>query len=168
METDVTGPSMNARITSLEPDARAAALLTDCGLDAGDLADNVRLELYGLDRMGHLAALVGLEHCAPHGLLRSLAVAPAHRGRGHARRLVAHVEQHAHRTGITGLYLLTETAEDFFASLGYRRIERQSAPATVQATEQFRNRCPASAACMVKLLGEPATAPDLPGWPGDS
>ena len=48
--------------------------------------------------------------------------------------------------------LLTQTARDFFAHLGYRVIERTEAPEEVQGSEEFRSLCPASAICMVKII----------------
>jgi N-acetylglutamate synthase-like GNAT family acetyltransferase len=48
--------------------------------------------------------------------------------------------------------LLTQTARDFFAHLGYRVIDRSEAPEEVQGSEEFRSLCPASATCMVKMI----------------
>lgn len=49
-------------------------------------------------------------------------------------------------------FLLAEGAAAFFAALGFREIERQSAPAEITATMQFEQLCPSSAICMVKEL----------------
>lgn len=87
-------------------------------------------------------------------LLRSLSVAPELRGTGLGRRLVQELESLARSRHITEVVLLTTTAQDFFSRLGYRAIERASAPQSVHASEEFPTLCPAPAACMLKQLGQ--------------
>jgi amino-acid N-acetyltransferase len=99
-----------------------------------------------------IAGVVGMEVADDAGLLRSLAVADARRGGGVASRLVDALEAHARDAGIRTLYLLTTTAEGFFARRGYARTERADVPDAIAATAEFRNICPASAACMAKPL----------------
>lgn len=96
--------------------------------------------------------VVGLELYRPHGLLRSLAVQPSARGRGCGLALVRAAELHAAEHGVRTLHLLTETAEDFFAALGYRVAERKIAPEAIRETRQFSGLCPDSAAFMSKSL----------------
>jgi len=45
-------------------------------------------------------------------------------------------------------WLLTTTAADFFAALGFSRVPRDAAPPAVRATEQFARLCPESAVLM--------------------
>src|SRR4051812_14865939 len=66
--------------------------------------------------------LVGLELSGAVGLLRSLAVQQGNRGAGHGTALVRYAEDHARAYGVRDLFLLTTTAEAFFARLGYRSI----------------------------------------------
>ena len=61
-------------------------------------------------------------------------------------------EDYAKSMEMDSLYLLTLTAEGFFKKCGYRPIARDSAPAEIQETTEFRNLCPASAVCMVRHL----------------
>ena len=96
--------------------------------------------------------VVGLEIYGTDALLRSLAVDPAARGRGCAKALVGQAEQHARQCGARRLYLLTASAADFFARLGYKRLERDGAPAAIRATSEFAALCPASSVFMVKEL----------------
>jgi N-acetylglutamate synthase-like GNAT family acetyltransferase len=60
--------------------------------------------------------------------------------------------QQASRRGVASLYLLTTTAEPLFARWGFRRIERDAAPAAVRATKQFASLCPSSAVMMALAL----------------
>jgi N-acetylglutamate synthase-like GNAT family acetyltransferase len=50
------------------------------------------------------------------------------------------------------MYLLTMTAEGFFARRGYLRIARGSAVPEIQATSEFTLLCPDSSVLMVKAL----------------
>lgn len=98
--------------------------------------------------------VVGLEPFGAVGLLRSLAVAPSARGRGLGAELTRALERRAAALGITQLYLLTTTAETFFAGLGYRAIPRGDAPPPIRGTTEFRELCATTSVCMVKTLVE--------------
>jgi amino-acid N-acetyltransferase len=96
--------------------------------------------------------LVGLEIFGDVALLRSLVVAPDRRGRGDGQRLLEHAENHARSSGVRTIYLLTTTAEGFFARHGFARLARDDAPAAIQSTREFAGICPASSAFMGKVL----------------
>jgi amino-acid N-acetyltransferase len=144
-------PASKPRIAAIEFDEDVGALLTRCGLPAAD-ADASGIRLYGCRRAGALAGIVGLEPYGSVGLLRSLAVAEGARTHGLGHALVAHVEKVAARSGVRELYLLTTTAADFFARLGYANASRRAAPAAIAATTQFTGLCPSSATFMSKTL----------------
>ena len=95
---------------------------------------------------------MGLEILEETGLLRSVAVDEAHRGTGLGKELVEAMEEHARKQGVQELYLLTETAEGFFAGLGYRKLSREDAPPGIAGTAQFAELCPASSCFMVKRI----------------
>ncbi len=99
-----------------------------------------------------LVGCVGLEVLGEVGLLRSVAVDESHRGTGLGKELVAAMEEHAKDAGVRDLYLLTTTAEGFFAGLGYRKLSREEAPGAIAGTEQFSSLCPSSSSLMVKTL----------------
>jgi len=96
--------------------------------------------------------LVGLEHFGDVALLRSLVVAPERRGRGEGLRLLGHAESQARSSGVRAIYLLTTTAEPFFAKCGYSKAPRETAPAAIRGTREFAGICPASSAFMIKRL----------------
>ena len=98
------------------------------------------------------SGLVGLEHFGDVALLRSLVVAPDRRSRGEGLALLEHAERAARARGVKSLYLLTTTAENFFAKRGYVRVPRESAPRAIQATREFAGICPASSAFMCRNL----------------
>ena len=90
------------------------------------------------------------------GLLRSVCVEPAQRGTGLGRRLVERTEYVARHRGVDELFLLTETAAEWFERLGFTPDRRESAPAPLQASPEFTGACPVSAALLRKRLDRPA------------
>ena len=132
------------------------ALLAECALPFGDLTETHLREFLvcrdGGRDSGRLVATAGLELCDDAVLLRSLAVAATHRGRGLATRLVDTLERRARAKRLRVMFLLTTTAPGFFAARGFRPVERQLVPASSAATTEFRSLCPASALCMSKRL----------------
>lgn len=144
---------LSAAIRPLAIDAQAQQLLAACGLPIDDLQDAANhLQLFGCRDDGGLVGLVGLEMHGADVLLRSLAVADSARDQGLGAALVAYAEQHAANHGAQAIYLLTTSAEDFFARRGYKLAERATAPQAIAATRQFAGLCPAAAAFMYKRL----------------
>jgi amino-acid N-acetyltransferase len=140
-------------------------LLAECALPVADVSYSSLLQFFGVRVGDALVAVVGLELYPPFALLRSLAVAPAFRGRGLARKLVAFAESFAAAQNIEALFLLTTTAESFFQRLGYSPASRGAAPAAIQGTSQFAGLCPSSSAFLSKQVtlvrANPAVTPDL-------
>jgi len=126
-------------------------MLANAGLPTADLGTS-DLQLWLLEAGGALVGVIALERFGSEALLRSLAVAPAHRKRGVGRRLVARLEEDARAAGVRRLVLLTETAETFFRSLDYRVIDRSSVGEAPRQSAEFRSLCPVSAICMSKTL----------------
>ena len=102
---------------------------------------------------GRLVGVVGLETCCDrYALLRSTAVEPEWRGRRLGKVLVERAIRDAESRGIEALYLLTTTAERYFPTFGFTRVERSDVPDEVKAMEEFRSACPASATVMTLAL----------------
>lgn len=133
-------------------DARVGALLSTHRLPTSDLGDGTPVLLFGCTDGDHLRGIVGLELFDGAALLRSLVVPDDERGGGVGAALVAHAEQLAIDRRAEAMYLLTETAEGYFARLGYARTDRSTAPPAIAGTTQFSRLCPASSAFMAKLL----------------
>ena len=95
---------------------------------------------------------VGLERYGENGLLRSLAVEPDYRRQGLGARLLAAIEARAASGVVRTLYLLTTTAESFFAARGYTVTDRNNVPEAIGGTSEFQSMCPDSAVCMAKRL----------------
>jgi amino-acid N-acetyltransferase len=140
---------------------RIQALLAACGLPAEDLTPALLAGFLVATEAGTVVGCVGLERVADGALLRSLAVEPAHRGRGIAERLCDNAEELALAAGAGTLYLLTTTAAEYFEARGFERVPREALPASVRATAQFRELCPTTAVAMTKPTGT-QTRPPLP------
>jgi len=127
------------------------SLLGAAALPVEDLDDaNVRF-IVALQNDEPVAA-IGLESFDGAGLLRSLVVRADLRGSGIGGQLVDALESLARDSGMDRLVLLTQTAAPFFLRRGYRAIDREQAPYSVQSSAEFRSLCPASATCMIKPL----------------
>lgn len=132
------------------------ALLERLHLPAQDLgAPN---QTFVVARSGdELVGCVALERHGDDALLRSLAVLPRLQGAGVGKALCREALAEAERSRTRALYLLTTTAEPFFARAGFRRIDRSSVPAGVATSLEFRALCPSSAVCMERVLVPGAT-----------
>jgi amino-acid N-acetyltransferase len=100
-------------------------------------------------------ALVGsaaLEYYGPAALLRSVAVDPMLRGQDLGHQLTRAALDLARQRGVKTVYLLTETAGDFFPRFGFRPIARSAVDPAVQQSVEFRSACPASAQVLVAAL----------------
>jgi len=141
---------MRAETISLNTEVEA--LLTEAQLPVADLASSRSLNLLGIRDGGRLLGVVGVEVYGRVGLLRSLAVEPAHRNSGLGVSLVSNAETWAAEQGVETLYLLTTTAAQFFVRRGYEAVPRSEAPAAIAATAQFSDLCPTSSTFMRKVL----------------
>jgi amino-acid N-acetyltransferase len=128
------------------------ALLASSGLPAADLTPAHLRSFWVVRDAEGLGGVVGLEPRGRTALLRSLAVRADRRGGGVGAELLAHAEAQARALGIAALYLLTTTAERFFAARGYEATARDTAPSEIRATAEFAELCPVSSICMTKRL----------------
>jgi amino-acid N-acetyltransferase len=134
------------------PHQTAVALLGGEGLPISDLTDQHLEHFFFSGPDESPTGLVGLEVYGTDALLRSLVVAADTRAMGLGSTLVKHAQDYAASREVRAIYLLTMTAEAFFARLGYRRIDRAEAPTSIQSTHEFASLCPASSVFMTKRL----------------
>ena len=122
-------------------DFRAALEVADLptlDLDEGDAT-------YFTDEAGSFGGLVRFGDIA---LLRSIVVPRAKQGHGLGTDMLAGLIGAARKSGAREVWLLTTTAEGFFAANGFERVARTDAPAAIAATSQFKDICPDTAALM--------------------
>jgi amino-acid N-acetyltransferase len=131
--------------------AAVTALLRSCGLPHQDIAPHLPHFLVARDA-GRVIGVIGLEVHGSDGLLRSLAVSEDRRSEGVARRLYALLLGKARALQLSRLYLLTTSAQGFFEMLGFRAVERETVPAAIRTSEEFRSLCPDTATCMARAI----------------
>lgn len=134
------------------PNAEVLSLLTGAGLPTSDLKDSAPRRFCGLYQDDVLIGAVGVELHLPAGLLRSLVVAPSHRGLGAGASLLDRAERLAADAGVRDLFLLTTNSSPLFERHGYRHVARAEAPPSISQSQQFSGICPETAAFMVKRL----------------
>jgi amino-acid N-acetyltransferase len=144
---------MDAPPITIRPAAAGEIPAVEALLEGGRLpVDGVRemgdLMLVALEG-GRIVGSAGLEIYGTAGLLRSVATAESARGRGVGQLLVERALGVARERGLRRVYLLTETAADFFPRFGFRSVPRGDIDAAVQRSPEFAHLCPASAVAMV-------------------
>jgi amino-acid N-acetyltransferase len=129
--------------------ASVADLLQACKLPYEDLNIAKGIFLSYHDKDGDMIGSGGLEFYSKYALLRSVAVNEIHRGKRIGEEIVNDLHSRASAKSIREIYLLTETAHDFFIKLGFKDVDRNSVPTVVKKSSEFSSVCPVSAACMV-------------------
>lgn len=117
---------------------------------------DIRLEsnlfIFYQDDESNLVGAGGLEFYGRYALLRSLVVDEKHRGLSYGIRITTDLLSRASAKGVNEIYLLTETAREFFLKNGFEEIPRDSTPPEIQKSSEFSSVCPVSAAIMAKRL----------------
>jgi amino-acid N-acetyltransferase len=127
------------------------SLLSAAGLPVADLDATRQLFIVATSN-GQIEGCVGLERHGAAALLRSLAVREQRRGAGVGDALLARARELAVAQRAEALFLLTTSAEQFFARRGFITVDRAMVPADVAGSAQFAGLCPTSAICMMLKL----------------
>jgi amino-acid N-acetyltransferase len=127
-------------------------LLSSTGLPTDDLTDDLVSTFLVLRDNGIVRGAVGLECHGEIALLRSLVVQEEFRGHGRGAQLLNAAETLARELKVRSIYLLTTTADAFFARWGYKRVNRDDVPDEIRTTKQFSALCPSTAVIMVKRV----------------
>jgi len=142
------GDIVSLRVADLQ---QLQALLRANHLPADDCREQASI-FCAIYYAGELIAAGGLEPAGEYALLRSVVVRADHRGEGLARAITEHLLRRAEAEGRAAVYLLTETAADYFTSLGFTAIDRGEVPLPITRTRQFSSLCPDSASCLFQSL----------------
>jgi amino-acid N-acetyltransferase len=127
------------------------SLLERCRLPEAGVRDHLASALVA--RQGRrLVGSAVLELYPDGALLRSVAVESDERGRGLGIRLTERALELARERGMRRIYLLTETAAEFFPRFGFRAISRSEVPASVRTSLEFTSACPQSAVVMERVV----------------
>lgn len=141
MIIDQAQPHRNAIIALLSAEKLPTA-------DLPETLDNFIAAIADAEVIG----VAGLEVYGSFGLLRSVAVRSDFRSQGIAAKLLRRIDALASLKGLTEIYLLTETASDYFERKSFRRIDRNEVPEELQQSSEFSHVCPQSAIAMKKII----------------
>ena len=99
-----------------------------------------------------IVGCAALELYGDFALLRSVAVDRSHQGQGLGHDLTMAILDLARRLGIRSVFLLTETAGEFFPRFGFKPASRLDVPEVVQQSVEFTSACPVNALVMALSL----------------
>ncbi len=137
----------------------ARSLLERAGLPVAGVEEGFGAAYAVAESGATVVGVIGIERYGSYGLLRSAVIDPEWRGQGIGEALTRNRLAWATSVGIDELYLLTETAADWFPRFGFTRVDRAAVPAEVAASSEFAELCPASAVAMRLDLRRPPPAP---------
>ena len=138
-----------------------ADLLTRSKLPLDGLPPHRGTTLVARER-GRIIGCAALELHRDGALLRSVAVDPTFRGTGVGTGLTAAALELARRGRARRVYLLTETAGEFFPRFGFVPVARVDVPESVKQSVEFTTACPESATVMVLELRAAGAGDEAP------
>ena len=138
----------NPHVSEMIPEnfSEIIQVLTANQLPTEDISEQI--DFFSWKEDEKLIGIGGLEQYGKTGLLRSVAILAPYKGQGLGTEWTKKLLHVAGQRGIKELFLLTTTAEKFFQSLGFQRIDRAVVPDSIRNTTEFASVCPASAAVM--------------------
>jgi phosphinothricin acetyltransferase len=144
-ETITIGPAKQADLDAI------LTLLRKSGLPTDGLADHISTTLVARES-DRILGSAALEVYGTDVLLRSVAVDEGMRGQGLGIRLTQAALDYATVRGIRNVYLLTETAGEFFPRFGFTPTTREAVPPSVRQSVEFTTACPDTALVMSRPL----------------
>ena len=143
--------SVTYRFATIRDISRVEDLLKVVGLPLDGVAEGITGFVLA-ENDSDIVGVAGLELYGECGLLRSVAVKPGMQKHGIGGELVGRVIENAKISGVRRLFLLTETAERFFAKMGFVRVQRDEVDASVKSSLEFCRVCPETAAAMMRQI----------------
>jgi UDP-N-acetylmuramate: L-alanyl-gamma-D-glutamyl-meso-diaminopimelate ligase len=132
---EIGDPLKPARLADM-PDVRK--LLARTGLGGEPARDEQFPSFYVLTNERGMVGTVALDVHGDDAILRALAVDEENRGAGYGWMLADMAVSQARWRGVRRIYLLTETASDFFAAkFGFRVVDRSTLSKQIAASETF-------------------------------
>jgi amino-acid N-acetyltransferase len=126
-------------------------LLSENSLPVEDINDG-KIQFFVGENDCEIFGVIGLEKYNELGLLRSLAVKNSYKGKKLGLSLVDYLFMFSNKRQIKELYLLTDTAVEYFQKIGFREVDREMVPKAIQQTTEFSKLCPDDAVIMTKAI----------------
>jgi C_GCAxxG_C_C family probable redox protein len=155
---------LEIRRAGLEDVRAVRALLSICQLPSTHLSQGQAIIFVAETERG----IIGAGALEPAGdgcaILGSLAVMPGYRKQQIGRRLVQRMFAYADERGLEKLFLLTQTACDYFLHIGFEPIDHRLVPCCLSQSALFRELSPIDGRLMVHQLGSATPSPTaVPG-----
>ena len=128
-----------------------SALLESETLPTADLDPHLS-HFFVMTEGNEVVGSIGLELYGDSALLRSMVVSSGHRKKGIAIALINQLTGYAKERNVGAIFLITNTAENYFKKLGFHNIRREDVDQRVLTSKEFNGLCPASSAIMMKHL----------------
>jgi len=138
---------MNYRDATQKDLEAIKGLLDICNLPSVDCKEHLNNFIL-VEENNNIVGVGSLEVYNNVGLLRSIAVLPNSRNNGVGAIIYELVEKRALELGVKVLYLLTESADEYFSNFGFSLKERNEVPLSIMQTKQFKDICPSTAKVM--------------------
>ena len=142
---------MNYRTAVVQDIGQIENVLKKYNLPVNDILEYIDNFIVS-EKENKIIGVGGYETLGEIALIRSIAVAQEYRGKSVGVNIYNLLERKIQDIGIKEVYLLTETATDYFRKLGFTIKERTSIPKVVTQTKQFKELCPSTAVVMFNKL----------------
>lgn len=126
-------------------------LLENNNLPTADITSS-SIQLFVGTYNNETVGVIGIEIYETKGLLRSLAVRDGFKKLRVGTKLVDALFNNDCMNNVVDVYLLTETAPNYFTKFNFKKVERSRVPDIIMQTNEFKELCPASATVMHKGL----------------
>ncbi|MBC7827459.1 MAG: GNAT family N-acetyltransferase [Chitinophagaceae bacterium] len=124
-------------------------LLQSENLPAEDIPTGL-CHFFVIEHNGNIVSVAGIEVYGQEGLLRSMVVDKHYRNQSLATTLLNKILGHAIDQGIARIYLITTTAEKYFAAKGFSVVHRTEVPSSISSSQEFSKLCPSTAIVMTR------------------
>lgn len=140
------GKDFNIKLAEQEDFLQIHELLSKNGLPTAGV-DSSKGNYYIAGEQ-EIMGVLGVERYGVAVMLRSLAVKSQFRKAGIAQQLIDYALGALEGTGVTDIYLITNTAEWYLTRYGFSKIERDKVPDHVLSNSALGDACPSSSTCM--------------------
>jgi amino-acid N-acetyltransferase len=142
---------LTMRAATLEDLEDVLNLLESAKLPTAGVKDHIQNFMLEFENDA-LVGCAGFEIYETAGLLRSVLVNAVERSHRIGARLVKSILEHAKTQQLPSVFLLTQTAENYFPRFGFKQVSRAEIPESLQASEELRGACPDNAVVMMLEL----------------
>lgn len=138
---------LDSRPTRSEELSHLEALLKAHKLCFNDL-ESQGVELFSVTKEDALVGYFGYEVFGEDALFRSFIVVPEQRTKNYGKLMWEMAKKQLKESKVKHIYLLTNTATEFFLKVGYKLFERTKVPDVIAQTSEFTTFCATDSVCM--------------------